>query len=79
MRRLLEALCVRCCRHSLSLSSPQQVKSGADRTLSGLLRRHVFVGVADEALSLVQCDTKLVLANHQALARELFFQLALRR
>jgi hypothetical protein len=40
---------------------------------------HVFVGVADYALSLVQCDTKLLLANHQELARELFFQLAVRR
>jgi len=58
---------------------PPQVKSGADKSLSGLLRRHVFVGVADQGLSLVQCDTKLILANHMELSRELFFQLAVRR
>jgi DNA mismatch repair protein MLH1 len=67
------------CTYASVVGLIAQVKSGSDRVLSGLLRRHVFVGVADYALSLVQCDTKLLLANHQELARELFFQLAVRR
>jgi DNA mismatch repair protein MLH1 len=42
------------------------------------VQRHTFVGVVTDALSLIQHGTKLLLVNHTQLARELFYQQALR-
>lgn len=42
--------------------------------LQAALRKHAFVGVVDDELSLIQFGTKLLLINHLGLARELFYQ-----
>jgi hypothetical protein len=34
------------------------------RGLTGILKRHTFVGVADDKHSLIQHDTKLLLVRH---------------
>jgi DNA mismatch repair protein MLH1 len=54
------------------------VAGDAHHGLAAMLRRHVFVGVVDRQLSLVQYNTKLLLVNHSQLARELLYQQALR-
>lgn len=46
--------------------------------LAHMMRRHVFVGVVDRHLSLLQFNTKLLLVNHAQMARELFYQQVLR-
>jgi hypothetical protein len=56
-----------------------EIKSVTDTSLSALLKKHVFVGIVDHSLSLVQFDTKLLLVSHCMMARELFFQLAIRK
>eukprot|EP01036_Dinobryon_divergens_P029375 gene29375-38458_t len=48
-------------------------------TMESILKGNTFVGVVSDSLSLVQWGTKLLLVNHTALARSLFFQLAIRR
>jgi DNA mismatch repair protein MLH1 len=55
-----------------------EVEDAIDRDLIRMVRKHKFVGVVDGELSLVQHDTKLLLVNHVALGRELFYQQALR-
>jgi len=67
------------CTYDSVRSLIAEIKSAGHASLSTLLRRHVFVGVADRHLSLVQWETKLMLVNHTELARELFYQLAIRR
>jgi hypothetical protein len=46
--------------------------------IAAILRRHVYVGLVDRHRSLLQHSTKLLLVNHSQLARELFYQQALR-
>ncbi len=43
-------------------------------TMESILKGNTFVGVVSHSLSLIQWGTKLVLVNHTALARSLFFQ-----
>ncbi|KAI0264750.1 DNA mismatch repair protein MutL [Gloeopeniophorella convolvens] len=63
------------------LSLRENVEKAKHSQLSEIVRKHVFVGVADvvRELSLVQHTTKLYLVNHGALAEELFYQLGLRQ
>ncbi|CAM9516234.1 unnamed protein product [Chrysoparadoxa australica] len=55
------------------------IKSGAHKGLRELLRNNTFVGMLSTEHSLLQFQTKLVLVHHTALAREAFYQMAIRR
>ena len=48
-------------------------------TIESILKGNTFVGVVSHSLSLVQWGTKLLLVNHTALARSLFFQVRVTR
>jgi DNA mismatch repair protein MLH1 len=52
----------------------QSIDDSAHPTLVEIMKRHVFVGVVNRHLSLVQYNTQLLLVNHSQLARELFYQ-----
>ncbi|CAE7251522.1 MLH1, partial [Symbiodinium sp. KB8] len=64
------------------LTSVRELRAEAERAthkgLTAAVRKHTFVGVVDEELSLVQFGTKLLLVNHLSFARELMYQQALR-
>ena len=64
------------------LTSVRELRAESERAahpgLSSAVRKHTFVGVVDEELSLVQVGTKLLLANHLSFARELMYQQSLR-
>ena len=57
---------------------PAGVASQGHEELARIVRRHTFVGVVNDTLSLLQHTTKLYLVNHVALGREMFYQQALR-
>ena len=42
--------------------------------LSEVLRRHTYVGMADETLALLQHGTRLYLLNVAALSKDMFYQ-----
>lgn len=42
--------------------------------LSEVLRKHTYVGMADETLALLQHGTRLYLLNVAALSRDMFYQ-----
>lgn len=46
--------------------------------MSKLIKRHTFVGLVDDQLSLLQYGTKLMMVNHVLLSAELFYQTTLR-
>ncbi|PVG01895.1 DNA mismatch repair protein MutL [Serendipita vermifera] len=58
-----------------------EVLDNRHRGFAEILEKHIFVGIADckLCLSLLQCDTKLYLVNHAALAEEFFYQIGLRQ
>ena len=42
--------------------------------LADVLRKHTFVGMADETLALLQHGTRLYLLNVAALSKDMFYQ-----
>jgi DNA mismatch repair protein MLH1 len=78
-RKRLRPLVDTACSYESVQGLIAEIKSNGDRNLTSILKKHVFVGLADQSLTLVQWDTKLLLVNHVELARELFFQIAIRR
>ncbi|KAG2181878.1 hypothetical protein INT44_008694 [Umbelopsis vinacea] len=57
----------------------KEVKKNEHKGLSDIFADHTFVGVVDDALALIQHQTKLYLVNYSALySEELFYQLVLR-
>lgn len=55
-----------------------QAHAAASADLCDMLATHAFVGVVDAHWSLVQSGTQLLAVNHTVLARELFYQSALK-
>ncbi|KAH0834783.1 hypothetical protein J3R83DRAFT_10384 [Lanmaoa asiatica] len=57
----------------------KSVQKSVHHDLTEIIKKHTFVGIADDyrCLSLIQHATKLYLLNHAALAEEMFYQLAL--
>ena len=47
--------------------------------LSEVLRKHTYVGMADETLALLQHGTRLYLLNVAALSKDMFYQQVSRR
>lgn len=56
-----------------------EVTQDTHEGLSEVLRKHTYVGMADETLALLQHGTRLYLLNVAALSRDMFYQQALRR
>ncbi len=52
------------------------ISADSHEGLAHMLRRHVFVGVVDRHLSLIQVNTNLLLVNHAQMLRELAYQQA---
>ncbi|KAI8580020.1 hypothetical protein K450DRAFT_238976 [Umbelopsis ramanniana AG] len=56
----------------------KEVKKNEHKGLSDIFADHTFVGVVDDALALIQHQTKLYLVNYSVISEELFYQLVLR-
>ncbi|KAK9796301.1 hypothetical protein WJX73_009226 [Symbiochloris irregularis] len=55
------------------------ISDQAHEGLADIVRHHIFVGLADHTLTLVQHGTRLYLLNAQHLTRDMFYQQVLRR
>ncbi|KAI9288731.1 histidine kinase-like ATPase [Umbelopsis sp. AD052] len=60
------------------LGMRKEVKKNEHKGLSDIFADHTFVGVVDDALALIQHQTKLYLVNYSVISEELFYQLVLR-
>ena len=78
-RKRLRPLVDTACTYDSIQGLIAEIKSSGHKTMATMLKKHVWVGLVDPQLSLIQWNTKLMLLNHKDLARELFFQLAVRR
>ncbi|GAB5586850.1 DNA mismatch repair protein Mlh1 [Umbelopsis nana] len=56
----------------------KEVKKNEHKGLSEVFADHTFVGIVDDALALIQHQTKLYLVNYSVISEELFYQLVLR-
>lgn len=56
----------------------EELEAKSHAGLAAMLQDHTFVGVVDEELSVLQQGTKLVLVQHGAYARALFYEQVLR-
>ncbi|KAJ2961592.1 hypothetical protein NQZ79_g3184 [Umbelopsis isabellina] len=56
----------------------KEVKKNEHRGLSEIFASHTFVGIVDDALALIQYQTKLYMVNYAVISEDFFYQLVLR-
>ncbi|KAG2185059.1 hypothetical protein INT43_000972 [Umbelopsis isabellina] len=56
----------------------KEVKKNEHKGLSDIFANHTFVGIVDDALALIQYQTKLYMVNYAVLSEDFFYQLVLR-
>jgi hypothetical protein len=57
----------------------KEMKLGKSEEIESILKCYTFVGAIDSKLSLIQVSTRLLLVDHFALLRSLFYQLSIKR